>query len=71
MLEEKEFVIRKAIGWVLHKVAKSRPGLAGAWLAPRLRRAPRVFMREAPHDFPAADRDALFERCGAMTAGAD
>jgi len=39
MLEEKEFFIRKAIGWVLRETAKRRPELVAAWLAPRVHRA--------------------------------
>jgi hypothetical protein len=35
MLEEKEFFIRKAIGWVLRDTAKRRPEMIAAWLAPR------------------------------------
>jgi len=34
MLSEKEFFIRKAIGWVLREVAKRRPGLVAGWLGP-------------------------------------
>ena len=35
MLEEKEFFIRKAIGWVLRETAKKRPTLVYEWLLPR------------------------------------
>ncbi len=47
MLEEKEFFIRKAIGWVLRETAKKRPRLVYDWLKPRAGRASGVTMREA------------------------
>jgi 3-methyladenine DNA glycosylase AlkD len=59
MLEEKEFFIRKAIGWVLREVAKKRPELVFAWLAPRVHRASGVTVREAVKYLPDAERDLL------------
>jgi 3-methyladenine DNA glycosylase AlkD len=59
MLSEREFFIRKAIGWVLRETARKNPGLVTAWLAPRARLASGVTMREAVKYLPAADRDAL------------
>jgi len=47
MLEEKEFFIRKAIGWVLREMSKKRPAEVYEWLAPRTHRASGVTMREA------------------------
>lgn len=47
MLEEKEFFIRKAIGWVLRETSKKRPDLVYVWLVPRAHRASGVTMREA------------------------
>jgi 3-methyladenine DNA glycosylase AlkD len=47
MLEEKEFFIRKAIGWILREVSKKRPALVAEWLAPRAARASGVTLREA------------------------
>jgi 3-methyladenine DNA glycosylase AlkD len=47
MLEEKEFFIRKAIGWVLRDTARRRPDLVAAWLGPRIHRASGVTVREA------------------------
>ena len=52
MLEEKEFFIRKAIGWVLREAGKRRPGEVAAWLAPRTHRASGVTMREAVKYLP-------------------
>jgi len=53
MLDEKEFFIRKAIGWVLREVGKRRPDEVAAWLAPRTHRASGVTMREAVRYLPA------------------
>jgi 3-methyladenine DNA glycosylase AlkD len=47
LLDEKEFFIRKAIGWVLRETSKRRPGLVYEWLEPRIARASGVTMREA------------------------
>jgi 3-methyladenine DNA glycosylase AlkD len=47
MLEEKEFFIRKAIGWVLRETAKKRPQLVYEWVLPRAKRASGVTLREA------------------------
>jgi 3-methyladenine DNA glycosylase AlkD len=55
MLDEKEFFIRKAIGWVLREVGKRRPAEVVAWLAPRTDRASGVTMREAVKYLPPAD----------------
>ena len=47
MLDEREFFIRKAIGWVLRETAKKRPGLVYRWLLPRCAVASGVTVREA------------------------
>jgi len=47
MLEEREFFIRKAIGWVLREAGKRRPAEVAAWVGPRTHRASGVTMREA------------------------
>jgi len=47
MLDEKEFFIRKAIGWVLREAGKTRPADVYEWLAPRADRASGVTLREA------------------------
>jgi 3-methyladenine DNA glycosylase AlkD len=59
MLEEREFFIRKAIGWVLREVGKHRPELVRRWLLPRAHRAAGLTVREAVKYLPAADRDAI------------
>jgi 3-methyladenine DNA glycosylase AlkD len=59
MLEEKEFFIRKAIGWVLREVSKKRPELVSEWLEPRAARASGVTVREAVKYLPEVDRERI------------
>jgi 3-methyladenine DNA glycosylase AlkD len=59
MLDEREFFIRKAIGWVLREAGKKRPAEVAAWLAPRTGRASGVTMREAVRYLPPSDADRL------------
>lgn len=47
MLEETEFFVRKAIGWVLREASKKRPDAVADWLEPRAARASGVTIREA------------------------
>ena len=58
-LDEREFFIRKAIGWVLRDAGRRRPDEVVAWLAPRTHRASGVTMREAVKRLPAADAERL------------
>jgi 3-methyladenine DNA glycosylase AlkD len=59
MLDEKEFFIRKAIGWVLREAGRRRPAEVRDWLAPRTQRASGVTMREAVKYLPAHDAATL------------
>jgi 3-methyladenine DNA glycosylase AlkD len=59
MLEEREFFIRKAIGWVLREAGRRRPDEVASWLAPRTHRSSGVTMREAVKRLPAADAERL------------
>lgn len=59
MLDEKEFFIRKAIGWVLRETAKVRPDEVFEWLAPRIDRASGVTKREALKYLKPEQRSAL------------
>jgi 3-methyladenine DNA glycosylase AlkD len=59
MLEEREFFIRKAIGWVLRETGKRRPDLVTAWLEPRASRAAGLTVREAVKHLPDEDRDRV------------
>jgi 3-methyladenine DNA glycosylase AlkD len=59
MLEEKEFFVRKAIGWVLRETGKKRPDLVYGWLLPRAARASGVTIREAVKPLPPDQRAAI------------
>ncbi len=59
MLDEPEFFIRKAIGWVLRETARRQPEVVVAWLEPRLNRASPLTVREAVKHLPEADRVRL------------
>ena len=56
MLDEREFFIRKAIGWVLRDTARKRPDLVYQWLLPRAARASGVTIREAVKPLSEAQR---------------
>ena len=64
LLDEKEFFIRKAIGWVLREVGKRRPDEVAAWLAPRAHRASGVTMREAVRYLPSEVGERLMRAYG-------
>jgi 3-methyladenine DNA glycosylase AlkD len=61
MLQDREFFIRKAIGWVLRETAKKRPAVLVNWLEPRLDRAAGLTVREALKYVPETDRRRLLE----------
>jgi 3-methyladenine DNA glycosylase AlkD len=58
-LENKEFFIRKAIGWVLRDTARRRPDLVFDWLLPRASRASGVTVREAVKPLTEDQRHAI------------
>jgi 3-methyladenine DNA glycosylase AlkD len=64
MLEEPEFFIRKAIGWVLREYGKREPAEVAGWLEPRLARAAGLTVREACKHLPDATREALLAARG-------
>lgn len=70
MLEEREFFIRKAIGWTLREVSKKRPALVYDWLQPRTYRASGVTIREAVKYLPTNQQASLMAayRVGAGSA---
>jgi 3-methyladenine DNA glycosylase AlkD len=59
MLDEREFFIRKAIGWVLRETAKRRPQLVFDWLLPRAAQVSGVTLREALKPLSDAQRAAV------------
>jgi 3-methyladenine DNA glycosylase AlkD len=62
MLADREFFIRKAIGWVLRETAKQRPDLVYDWLLPRADRASAVTIREAVKPLSPEQRAAIDAR---------
>lgn len=62
MLEEKEFFIRKAIGWILREISKKRPDLAAGWLRQRKHRASGLTLREATKHLSAELKEELKKR---------
>lgn len=56
MLGEKEFFIRKAIGWVLREVSKKRPALVAEFVREHGARAAGLTLREATKYLPASMR---------------
>ena len=59
MLEETEFFIRKAIGWVLRDTGRKRPEMTYEWLLPRAHRASGVTIREAIKPLSDTQRAAI------------
>ena len=47
LLDEREFFVRKAIGWVLRTLSRHDPDAVAGWLLPRAHRASGVTLREA------------------------
>lgn len=59
VLDEREFFVRKAIGWVLREVGKRAPERVIGWLEPRIPRVSGVTIREAVKYLPDADAERL------------
>ena len=56
MLDEREFFIRKAIGWVLREVSKTRPDLTYAFLRKHRDRVSRLSLLEGAKYLPTPKR---------------
>jgi 3-methyladenine DNA glycosylase AlkD len=72
MLEEKEFFIRKAIGWVLREIARMDPTWVTAWVEQRVDRMSGVTFREAVRRLPedVGGRLTVLYKAGPQTVGA-
>ncbi len=64
MLEDTEFFVRKAIGWVLRDASRRDSDRVAAWLLPRAARASGVTLREAVKHLPARRRSAILAAAG-------
>jgi 3-methyladenine DNA glycosylase AlkD len=59
MLREREFFIRKAIGWILREVSKSRPELTFAFLRDHRDAVSALSLQEGAKYLPARMRRTL------------
>ena len=62
MIEEKEFFIRKAIGWILRETAKKRPKLTFDFLSAHIDVVAGLTLREGAKYLRSAQRDDLLKR---------
>jgi 3-methyladenine DNA glycosylase AlkD len=62
MLGEREFFIRKALGWALREVSKSNPAVVADFLRAHRSDVSGLTMREGAKYLPARDRRALLAR---------
>jgi 3-methyladenine DNA glycosylase AlkD len=65
MLGEKEFFIRKAIGWVLREISRREPRWVAAWTQAHVDVMSGVTFREAVRRLPAGDAERLTRLRGA------
>ena len=68
MLAEKEFFIRKAIGWVLREISKRYPAWVTDWTQDHAAAMSGVTFREAVRRLPAPDAARLRSRRGLLRA---
>jgi 3-methyladenine DNA glycosylase AlkD len=59
LLAEREFFIRKAIGWVLREISKRDPAWVASWAERHLAEMSGVTFREAVRRLPAGDAERL------------
>ncbi|MWA03738.1 DNA alkylation repair protein [Actinomadura sp. LD22] len=59
LIDEKEFFIRKALGWVLRELSKKDPDWVTAWVEQHIAHVSGVTMREAVRRLPAPEADRL------------
>lgn len=67
-LDEAEFFVRKAIGWVLRDTGRRRPDLVYEWILPRAARASGVTVREAVKPLTDEQRAAVLAARGGPSA---
>lgn len=59
LLDDREFFVAKAIGWVLRDTGRRRPQMVLEWVEPRFTRMTPVTAREAIKPFPVDDQARL------------
>ncbi len=62
MVEEKEFFIRKAIGWVLREVSKKQPEWTYEFLVGHIDRVSGLTLREGARYLPTEQRESLIKK---------
>jgi 3-methyladenine DNA glycosylase AlkD len=62
MIEEREFFIRKAIGWILREVGKKRPQLTSEFLQEHIEVVAGLTLREGAKYLPARTRERLMRQ---------
>ena len=65
LIDDREFFVRKAMGWVLREAARHDPEAVAAWLEPRVSRLSGVTLREALKPLP----EPVASRLRALRAG--
>jgi 3-methyladenine DNA glycosylase AlkD len=70
MLEEREFFVRKAIGWVLRDLSRRDPERVARWLRPRAARASGLTLREGTKYLAPAVREGILEAAKKRAGGA-
>jgi 3-methyladenine DNA glycosylase AlkD len=68
MLAEKEFFIRKAIGWVLREISRREPQWVATWTEAHMTEISGVTFREAVRRLPLEDKARLERRRSGMAA---
>ena len=68
LLDDREFFVAKAIGWVLRDTARRRPDLVLAWAEPRMARMQRITAREVVKPYPAEVQQRLLAAHRTRTA---
>ena len=70
VLDEKEFFIRKAIGWVCREIAKKRPEPVVTWVSARIARMNHVTLKEAVKKLDAPARERILKAYAARKPAA-
>jgi 3-methyladenine DNA glycosylase AlkD len=68
LLPDRQFFVRKAIGWVLRDTGRKRPEMVLAWVEPRVTRMSGVTLREAVKPFDEPTREQLLATYRAASA---
>jgi 3-methyladenine DNA glycosylase AlkD len=59
LIDEREFFVRKALGWVMRELTKVEPAWVRDWVAANIDRISGVTIREAVRHLPTDDKETL------------